>query len=174
MLEQGAQVCPLCGADQTRPVPYTNPDLPQPRTLRQWGMAISIIVVGIGIMAGIIWQSLGTQSASPALEAAGIAAQSLRTLREALSDYALSAKDAYPSSLEALGDRASQSKQAAWNAGYDLRYIAGQLSSDGGVHSFVVLAQPKNRDYLSLYIDDSGIVRATRERHDATAEDPPF
>lgn len=108
VLEQGAKVCPMCGADQTRPVPYTNPDVPQPRTLRDWSMAISIIVVATGIMAGILWQNLGTQSVGPDVEAAGIAAKSMRDLREALSDYALSAKDTYPSSLQALGDRTSQ------------------------------------------------------------------
>lgn len=174
ILEQGAQVCPICGADQTRPVPYTNPDLPQPHTLRDWGVAISIIVVAIGIMAGIFWQNFGTQSVSPDVEAATTAVRSLRNLREALSSYALSAKDTYPASLEALGDRASPPIQAAQSAGYDLQYNAGRPSSDGAVHSFVILAQPKNGDYPRLYIDDSGIVRATREHHAATAEDPPF
>jgi hypothetical protein len=113
ILEQGTQVRPTCGADQTRPVAYTNPNLPQPRTLRDWGKAISMIVVGIGIMAGILWHNLGTQGVSRAVEAAGVAAKSMRDLRAALSDYALSAKDAYPTSLQALGDRASQPTQAA-------------------------------------------------------------
>ena len=137
-------------------------------------MAISIIVVGIGIMAGILWQNGGTQRFSHDVEAARTSAQSLRDLRETLSNYALSAKDTYPTALETLGDRASQPMQAAQSAGCDLRYIAGQPSSDGGLHSFVILAQPKKSEYPSLYIDDSGIVRATREHRAATAEDPPF
>jgi hypothetical protein len=174
ILENGAQVCPICGADQTRPVAYTNPDLPQPRTLRDCGIAISTIVVGIGIMAGILWHDLGTQSVSPALEAAGIAAKSMRELREALSDYALSTKDAYPSSLQALGDRTSQPTQEAQSAAYNLKYNAASPSSDGAIHSFVILAQPKNGDYLSLYVDESGIVRATVESRAATLEDAPF
>lgn len=174
ILEQGAQVCPICGADQTRPVPYTNPDLPQPRSLRDSGIAISIIVIGFGIMAGILWHYLGTQSVSPSVEAAEIAAKSMRDIREALTDYALSAKDAYPSSLQALGDRTSQPRQAAQSAGYILQYDAGPPSGDGAVDSFVILAQPKNNDYLNLYLDESGVVRATRESRAATAQDPPF
>ena len=174
ILEQGTPICPTCGADQTRPVAYTNPDLPQPRTLRDNGIAISILVVGVGIMAGILWYNLGTQNVSPDVEAAGIAAKSMRDLREALSDYALSAKDAYPSSLQALGERTSQPTQAAQGAGYNLQYNAGPRSSDGAVHSFVILARPKNNDYLNLYLDESGVVRATRESRAATAEDSPF
>lgn len=175
ILEQGIRVCPICGADQTRPVPYTNPDLPKPQRLRDWGIAIGIIVVGIGIMAALLWQNFGTQNVSPEVEATRTAAQSLRDLREALSSYALSAKDTYPASLEALGDRAGQPIAAAQSAGYDLHYSAGRpSSSDGAVHSFVILAHSKNGDYPSLYIDDSGIVRGTREHHAATAEDPPF
>ena len=174
ILEQGTPICPTCGADQTRPVPYTNPDLPQPRTLRDSVIAISIIVLGVGVMAGILWHNLGTQSVSPSVEAAGIAAKSLRGVREALSEYALTAKDAYPNSLEALGTRGSQIIQAAQSAGYDLQYSAGRPSSDSGVHTYVILAEPKRSDYLHLYIDESGIVRVTRESHAATAQDPPF
>ena len=174
ILEQGTQICATCGADQTRPVPYTNPDLPQPRTLRDSVTAISIIVLGVGAMAGILWYNLGTQSVSPSVEAAEIAAKSMRDIRKALSDYALSAKDAYPSSLEILGEHANQPTQAAQSAGYALQYSAGRPSTDGAVHSFVILAQPKNTEYLNLYLDESGIVRATRESRAATAQDPPF
>ena len=125
-------------------------------------------------MAGILWHNFRTQSVSPVVEAAETTAKSLRDLREALSAYALSAKDTYPTSLEALGDRAREPMQAAQSAGYDLQYSAGQPSSEGAVPTFVILAQLKDSGYLSLYIDDSGIVRATREHHTATAEDPPF
>jgi len=174
ILEQDAQVCPICGADQTRPVVYTNPNLPQPRTLHDWGKAIGIVAIGIGVMAGILWSNLGTPSVSPAVEAAGIAAKSLRDLREALSDYALSAKDTYPSSLEGLRDRARQPAEAAQTAGYNLQYTAGPPSSDGAVRSFVIQAQSKNSDFLNLYVDESGIVRATPAGRVATAQDPPF
>jgi hypothetical protein len=173
ILEQDAQVCPTCGADQLHPTPYTNPGVPQPRTLRDLCLAIGIIVAGVGIMTGMLWHNFGSQGVTPALEAAGTAAKSMRELREALSEYALSAKDVYPSSLEVLGDRATESIRAARDAGYDLQYIADRPSSDGAVHSFFILAQPQKSGYLNLYIDDSGVVRATQERA-ATAQDPPF
>jgi hypothetical protein len=166
-------VCPLCGADQTRPVEITNS--PQPRTLTSflhgWGAVIAIILVGVGGMAGIFWLNLGEPSTSPALQAAGTAAKSLRDVREALSSYALS-EDAYPATLESLGDRASLPMQAALSAGYKLQY--SPQPSQGVYRGFVILARPEKSDYVNLYIDESGVIRATPENHPATVQDPPL
>jgi hypothetical protein len=178
MIEQEAQVCPLCGADQTKPVKFVDANLPQPPTAksvaREWGLAIVVLAAFAGGIAGILLHNLGWQSTTPAAEAAEIAAKSLRDIREALSTYALFAKDEYPATLDALGGVTSAPKEAALNAEYKLVYSLQPPSNDGAHRSFVLLARPEKNNYLNLYIDESGMVRATTENRPATGEDPPY
>lgn len=178
IIEPGAKVCPFCGADQSQPVKFVDPNTPQPRTakslLHDWAIVIVAVVVVAGVSAGIFWHNFGGQSISPSLEAAGVAAKSLRDVREALSTYALSAKDSYPPSLNSLGDRAGLPMQAALGAGYRLEYSPKPSSGDGAPRGFVILARPEKSDYPNLFIDESGVVRATQEGHLATANDPPL
>jgi hypothetical protein len=174
--EHGAQVCPLCGADQTRPVRVPDSNLP-PRTFKslfhEWRLVIVIIAVGVGSMVGILWHNLGGYSISPALEAAGIAGKSLREVREALSAYALS-ENTYPATLDSLGDRVSLPMQTALNVGYKLQYSPRLRSQDGAYGGFVILARPEKGNYLSLYIDELGVVRATPGNQPARSQDPPL
>ena len=176
--QQDVTVCPLCGADQKHPIEIIGPDSRQPPTwasvLQDWGIVIVVIIVGVGTIAGMLWYNFGERSVSPAVQAAGVAARSLRDLREALSTYALSMKDMYPTALDSLGDRASLPTQAALSAGYKLQYHPNPSSSDGAPRGFVILARTEKSDYMSLCIDESGVVRATQEDRPATARDPPF
>lgn len=178
ILEQGVTVCPLCGADQTRPVEIVDPNLPQPVTLKStlhdWRTEIVVLVVVAGLITGIFLHNFREQSISPDLQAAGVAAKSLRDLREALSAYALSAKDVYPTTLDPLSARTSLPTQSALSAGYKLQYIPNVTSNDGVPRGFVILARHEKSDYPSLYIDETGVVRATQENRPATVRDPPL
>ena len=178
ILEQGVTVCPLCGADQSRPVAIVNPDAPQPLTpksfFEHWGMVIVTIVVFAGTMTGLLWHNLVGPSISPASQAAGVAAKSLRDLREALSTYTISTKDSYPPNLNPLGDRMSLPMQAALSVGYRLEYSLRPSTGEGAPRGFVILARPEKTDCPNLYIDESGVVRATQENHSASAKDSPF
>ncbi len=178
ILEKGATVCPLCGADQTRPVKLVDPNLPQPLTrasfFRAWGTVIAVIVIAAGLEAGIYWYNFGGRSVSLASQAAEVAAKSLRELRESLSAYAVSTKDAYPTALIALSDRTSAPLMAARTAGYRLEYSPKLSSSESVPRGFVILARPEKSNYPSLFIDESGVVRVTEEPRSATVQDPPF
>jgi hypothetical protein len=178
MLEDGATVCSFCGADQTHPVEFVAPNLPQPPTiqsiLHDWGLELVVLVVVVGLIVDIFWQNFREQSISPDLQAAGVAATSLRDLREVLSSYALYMKDVYPMNLDSLGDRTTLPIQFARSAGYELQYLPKLFSRDGAPRGFAILARSEKSDYLNLYIDESGVVRATQEDRAATVHDPPF
>ena len=178
VIENGDQLCPLCGADQARPVEFINPNVPQPQELKavvhHWAIVIVVIVVFVGGMAAILWYYFGSLRTSPDSQAAEVAAQSLQSVREELSAYSLLSKDSYPETLDPLGALARRPSEVAMGAGYKLFYSPEQSASDGLVRSFVLLARPEKTGYPNLYIDESGVVRATRENRPATAQDPPF
>ena len=177
IVEPGTSVCPFCGADQSRPVEYVSPHIPQPLTLksvfRDWGLPAGIVVVACVVIAGIYWHNFGLPSVSPSTQATTVAANSLREIRAALSTYALSAKDSYPVALSTLGSRPTLPMQAAQAAGYHLEY-APKPSGESPPRGFTILARPGNETYPNLYIDESGLVRATQESRAATAKDPPL
>jgi hypothetical protein len=152
--------------------PNLQPVVAQTRVVQKWKIVIAIIVVFIGSLGGILWHYFGEVRISPASQAARVTAKSLRELREALSTYALSMKDTYPAALNAVGDRASLPLQDALIAGYRLEYIPKSSSSEAASRGFVILARPEKNGFLSLRIDQSGVVRATEENRPATVWDP--
>lgn len=178
ILEKGTTVCPTCGADQTRPVHFVDPNLQpvvaQTHVVQKWKIVIAIIVVFVGSLGGILWHDFGGVRISPASQAARVTAKSLRDLREALSTYALSMKDTYPATLNAVGDRASLPLQAALNAGYRLEYVPKSSSGEAASRGFVILARPETNGFLNLCVDESGVVRATDENRPATVWDSPY
>jgi len=178
ILEQGEAVCPFCGADQTRPLQFVDPAL-QPlatpeRVVQKWKLVILVIVAFVGSLGGILWHHFGDVRISPASQAAGVTAKSLRELREALSSYALITKDTYPATLNALGERASLPLQTALTTGYRLEYIPESFPGEAVFRGFVILARPETAGFLNLRIDESGVVRATEENRPATAWDPQY
>ena len=177
-LEQGEKLCPLCGADQSRPVAIVNPDIPPPVTaksfLQHWGSVIVTIAFFALAVTGIVWHYFGGLNATPASRAAEVAATSLRDVRVELSAYSVFAKGQYPATLDSLGALASQSAQTALNEGYELSYSPQAPSGEGVFRGFVLLARPRNGVYPNLYDDESGVVRATVENRPATSQDPPF
>jgi hypothetical protein len=178
ILEHGATICPTCGADQTRPVHFVDPNLQPPvvqtHLVQKWKIVVAVTVVFIGSFGGILSHYFGEVRISPASQAARVTAKSLRDLREALSTYALSMEDTYPATLNAVGDRASLRLQAALIAGYRLEYIPKSSSGEAASRGFVILARPEKNGFLSLRVDESGVVRATDENRPATVWDPPY
>jgi hypothetical protein len=178
IIDQGAQVCPFCGADQSIPIEAAPLDSPQESaptaSLRESAIFIVVGLAAIVCLAGILWFNFGGYTLSPGLEAAETAAKSLRDVREALSTYALFAKDTYPAGLDSFGDRLSRATQTASSAGYTLIYTPRSAAGDGIFLGFVLLARPEKSSYLNLYIDESGVVRATTENRPASSFDPPL
>ena len=178
VIESGALVCPLCGADQTRPVEFINPNVPQPQNLKavaqHWAIVIVVIVVFVGGMAALLWYYFGGLRTTPDSQAADVAAKSLRSVREELSAYSLVSRDSYPKTLDPLGDLARRPAEVAMGVGYKLFYTPQQPVDDGVVRGFVLQARPEKNGFPNLYIDESGLVRATQENRTATAGDPLF
>jgi len=180
MLDPATQTCPVCGADQRTPacVGASDPIQPELNALRtsarHWGLVAVVTFAGVAVLCFIFWYNLRSPNISPDLKAAQVAAQSLRQVRECLSKYSLSTKDTYPPALDALGSTPSFSIQTAAEAGYDLVYTPESAPSGGPIRNFMIVARPKEAEYLKLYIDESGVVRATSENRMATAQDLPF
>ncbi len=171
-INQATEICPYCGVDLTSPESVEEPA--KKRTLLaillRW--AILLGVLGTGLW-GFLWYVLPQRAGDPTVRAEAQAAESLREIRTALRTYADAQSGFYPASLEALGERARMPAQIALSQGYNVEYIPGPISSDGGVHTYVLLARPGNYSYRNFYTDETGVLRATRENRPATAQDPP-
>lgn len=159
----------------------------KPRKLLRWAV-LAILVAGAGAPPDV---RAAVQEPQPAATAEEIPAAEIRVLNRlrqivnALEVYR-SRYDGYPVSLAYLGPPAegSPSKDAAdlipasltmGDAGeYLLAYAASEPSQDG-LTAFYLLAGPREfreTPQRRFYVDQSGRVRYTLERRNATADDP--
>jgi type II secretory pathway pseudopilin PulG len=175
VIENGANVCPLCGADQTPPPPLSPGEVAilssdsRPAILRWILPAGAILLSALG---AAIWYTTRTNDGDAPAKAESAATSALMSVRVALSQYATSHGDQYPSTLEPLGAGAAVPAQDAQIGGYALEYKAPP-SGDGKIEGFTLVAQPGNASGRSFYIDQSGVLRATKENRPARADDPP-
>jgi len=96
---------------------------------------------------------------------------SLREIGRQLAAYAEASGGQYPASLETLGEKERPPAQEAKREGYNLSYTAGE--TQGRITHFALLAQPERYGFRSFYLDETGVLRATRENRPATSDDPP-
>jgi hypothetical protein len=176
VIENGENVCPLCGADQT-PLPgLTLLGIAEPQsfksTILRWGLPAVAIMSLLG--AALWYTTIRTDVENLAAQQETAAAAALVNIRAALSEFAISAGDKYPSKLEQLGDRAALPEQVARTQGYTMVYTPRPSAIDGPIRGFVLLAQPDNNNRRKFYIDQSGVVRATQESRPARIDDPPI
>lgn len=173
-INQSAEICPHCRADLTL---EGEPSAPAPQkplrtVLLRWGIIIAVIATGLW---GFLWFVLPEQHGDPAARAEGTAIAALNDLRGALSAFAKAQPDnSYPTSLEPLGDRARADAQLAQSAGYQLNYSPAQPSGDGVIRGYSLEARAGNYGYKNFFVDQSGIIRTTRENRAATNSDPPL
>ncbi len=174
-INQATEICPYCGADLTTSDLEEPAAQPKKRSLAaillRWGV---LLVALSATLWGFLWYVFPGRGGDPTLRAESQAAAALREVRGVLSDYAAAQRGAFPASLEALGDRARGPAQRAQSEGYRVVYTPGPAGSDGAVHNYVLLARPGNYGYRNLYLDETGVLRATRENRAATAQDPPI
>ncbi len=175
VINQASELCPYCGADLTVPASGEVEAPEQPRSLAKillrWGM---LLLVLSSALWGFLWFVLPERAGNPAARAETIAIEALRDIRAALASYASAQGGAYPESLELLGDRARLPAQRAQSQGYRVEYSAGRAGSDGAAHNYILLARPGNYGYRGFYLDETGVLRATRENRPATAQDAPI
>jgi hypothetical protein len=167
--EQGTQICSLCGADQTHPVPIAA-TTPRGARAQDWWSVMLVILAGIGCLSGILWHNLGAPTPDAHSAMAEVIAQSLRGVRDELSNYMLS-HATYPISLESMNDQVDNLLKSAERADYKIFYVPNPASHNGPL-GFEIIARPNRSDYINLYVDESGIVRTTRENRPATKQDP--
>jgi hypothetical protein len=175
MIDPGVKVCPFCGADQTPPPEVVVFEQGKPRNLASVFLRWIIVTVAISCsLAGLLWYARREHGKNLWEQEETTASKALRDTRTALSQYALTSGDHYPSALGKLGDRAAQPLQEARNESYELIYTPKSSKKDGTITGFELWANPEKPNHRSFYIDESGVLRATQENRPASDKDPPI
>ena len=173
-INQATELCPHCGADLTVPIPGGEEPAAKPsigKVLLRWGVLLAVLLAAIW---SFLWFIVPERQGNPTAQAEGRAAESLREVRAALVDYASAQGGAYPQQFEAVGDRVRLAAQLAQSVNYQVQYTPGPVDADGMIRSFALQARAGNFGFRNFYLDNTGILRATRESRPATSEDPPY
>ena len=174
-INQAAEVCPYCGTDLSQQAEESETTKKKPSLLK----TLIRYAVLLGAIWGFLWYVMPERRGQEAASVAEArAVEALRIVREVLAGYSGAQGGVFPSSLEALpGESFSTVREAAQSAqreGYRLEYTASGESSEGHARHYVLLARPGNYSYRNFYMDETGVIRATRENRAATAQDPPI
>jgi hypothetical protein len=172
LIENGLKVCPQCGGDQTPP-PETSGF--ERKSLTSIFLNWIIVTVAVAfILTGLLWYVRWRYSNNLGNHEETTASKSLHDIRTALSQYAITSGDQYPSSLGMLGDRTAQPLQQARTESYEVTYTPKSSEVDRAITGFELWANPRKPSNRSFYIDESGILRATQEHRPANDRDPPI
>lgn len=171
-VNQATEVCPYCGADLTASVEAE--DTAKKRrplgAVVRWGVLLAAIW-------GFLWFVLPERRGDTTAQAEAQAIELLRLAQTALAAHA-DAQGSFPPSLDQLpAESAAAVREAAQRAlrdRYDLVYAPGPAGPDGRVSSFALRARAGHYGYRNFFVDQTGVVRATRENRAATADDPPI
>ncbi len=168
-INQASEVCPYCGADLA-PAPVA-----KRQRYQRKGLVITLVgaLVLVACIWAIIWFVLPHPDVPPRGEAEAGAIAALRQVDTALNNY-MRRQGTYPDTIEQVSGAAGPSYASARSEGYTLVYRAGQPGSDGNIRQFILLARPHIYGYRSFYLDQTGVIRATRESRAANAQDPPI
>jgi hypothetical protein len=167
-INQATEVCPHCGTDLAARA--AEPPAPPPSLARRLRVLLLFAVL-IGAVWGFLLYMVPDRRAASAVQAEGQAAASLREIGRQLAAYAEAKDGQYPASLEALGEKERTPAQEAKREGYNLNYTATEL--DGRITHYSLVAQPERYGFRSFYLDETGILRATKENRPASSDDPP-
>jgi len=173
-INQATEICPHCGVDLTDPLLTEGPLKPKPtitKILLRWGVLLTVL---LGAIWSFLWFIVPERRGNPTTLAENRAAESLREINTALGGFASGDGGAYPQQLDAVGEKARLAAQLAQSVNYQIQYIPGPVEADGMIRSFVLQAKAGNYGFRNFYLDNSGILRATREGRAATSEDPPY
>ena len=147
------------------------------------GLCVLVCVLALSV--------LGTRAGEEEVVANERAAVGVtRTLNTALVTYHHTYKMGYAHSLGVLGGPREGESEGPWAAnfvsgsldrgvwkGYKLIYRPGPGDSEGRITAYTVTARPMKygeTGKLSVFTDESGVIRATREDREATVNDPPL
>lgn len=173
-INQGTELCPHCGADLTTPAPGAESTRAKPgigKILLRWGVLLGALLAAIW---SFLWFVVPERQGNPTAQAEARAAESLREIRSALVDFASAQGGVYPGQFEAVGERVRLAAQLAQSVNYQIQYTPGPVNADGTIRSFALQARAGNYGFRNFFLDDTGILRSTRESRAATSEDPPY
>jgi type II secretory pathway pseudopilin PulG len=137
----------------------------------RWGVPVVAILC---LLSAAAWFTTRTSDDDSPATAEAKATAALVNIRLALSQYALSKDDKYPSTLEPLDAQVAVPVEDAKVEGYSIVYKSLPSESDGMIRGFTLLAQPEKKNWRSFYIDQSGVLRSTEESRPARIDDPPI
>jgi hypothetical protein len=168
-INQASEICPYCGADLA-PAPAA-----KRRNAQHKGLVITLVgaLILVCCIWAIVWFVLPHPDVPPRAEAEAGAIAALHRVRAVLEDYQRR-QGTFPNTIEQVSGAAGAAYANARGEGYSLIYRAGKPGSDGNIHQFVLLARPDFYGYRSFYLDQTGVIRATRQDRPATAHDPPI
>lgn len=173
-INQATELCPHCGADLTDSIEGVAPVKPQPtagRILLRWGVLLAVLLAAIW---SFLWFVVPERQGNPTAQAEARATQALGEARAALVDYASAQGGSYPKQIEAAGERVRLAAQLAQSANYQLQYTAGTVEADGTIRSFTLQARAGNYGFRNFFVDETGVLRATRENRAANSSDPAY
>ena len=173
-INQATELCPHCGADLTLPLPGGNVDKPKPsltKILLRWGVLLGVL---LGAIWSFLWFVVPERQGDPTSQAEARAAEALREVRAALVDFSSAQGGAYPERFETVGERVRLAAQLAQSVNYQIQYTPGPVDATGAIRTFSLQARAGNFGFRNFYLDETGILRATKESRAATSEDPPY
>lgn len=168
-INPASEICPYCGADLA----------PEPRQKRRdaqrKGLIITLIgaLVLVGAVWGMVWLVLPKPDVPPHAEAEAGAIGALREASRVITAYQ-QREGTYPFTIDQVQSQAASAYTIARSEGYSLTYRPGAPGSDGNIHTFVLLARPEYYGYRNFYVDQTGVIRSTRQNRAATDHDPPI
>ena len=173
-INQATELCPHCGADLTTPIPGAEAPKAKPslgKVILRWGVLLGVLLAAIW---SFLWFVVPERQGNPTTQAEVRAAESLREIRAALAGFATAQGGAYPQNFEAVGEPVRLGAQLAQSVNYHVQYTPGPPEADGVIRTFALQARAGNFGFRNFYLDDTGILRATRENRPATSDDPPY
>jgi hypothetical protein len=173
-INQATELCPHCGADLTLPLPSSTGDKPKPsltKILLRWGVLLGVL---LGAIWSFLWFVVPERQGDPTTQSEARAAEALREVRAALVDFSSAQGGAYPQRFEAVGERVRLAAQLAQSVNYQIQYTPGPVDAGGAIRTFSLQGRAGNFGFRNFYLDDTGILRATKEARAATSEDPPY
>jgi hypothetical protein len=170
IVNQDVEACPHCGADSRV---LASSEFAK-RANKSSGTRITLVLgIVLTILWAVAWFALPWRISGSKPDAEIHTRDALATIQETLTAYQGS-EGSFPTSLDALGDRARAATHRAQTAHYTLQYTPGERTADGLVKSYTLVARSRNLGYINFYTDESGVFRVTAEDRPATVHDPPL
>jgi hypothetical protein len=173
-INQATEVCPYCGRNLAEAAEAAAP-------ARKSSVAKTVFryAILLAAMWAFLWYVLPERTARESAERAeSLAIEALRLAHGELAQFAAAQNGSFPPALESLSAESLRklkpAAEAALAEGYRLEYAPVTDQATNRAHHYVLLARPRNFGFRNFFMDDSGVIRATRESREANADDAPI